>query len=291
MAAPSDRAPRLISPDELAPLLGDPAVVVIEIAFADDDTAFRAAHVPGSRWAHWKRLLWHATDREFPGASVVADRLGALGVPTGATIVLSGDPVQFGTYAFWVLQMLGCERLLLLDGGRMGWLDGGFPVESGSEIWEPAGYSTGAGDQRARVGRDGVLESVGRGDGLIVDLRSDEEYRGERVAPATAPFDHGAERKGRIPGAVHLSHQSLIDEHGRFRTVPELRAAVEAVGVGPETDVITYCRLSHRASLGWFVLSELLGHQRTRVYDGSWTEWGSIVGVPIEREPVEDPRR
>ncbi|HEY5295321.1 MAG TPA: sulfurtransferase [Gaiellaceae bacterium] len=286
MARLSNAAPRLIAPDELVPLLDDPAVVVIEIAFADDDTAFRTAHVPGSRWAYWKRLLWHATDREFPDASVIAERLGALGVPAGATIVLSGDPVQFGTYAFWVLQMLGCERLLLLDGGRMGWLEGGFPVESGSAASEPASYSTGGADLRARVGRDGVLESVGRGDGLILDLRSEEEYRGERVAPATAPFDHGAERKGRIPGAVHLPHQRLVADHGRFRTVAELRAAVEAVGVGPETDVITYCRLSHRASLGWFVLSELLGHERVRVYDGSWTEWGSIVGVPIELGPV-----
>jgi thiosulfate/3-mercaptopyruvate sulfurtransferase len=128
-----------------------------------------------------------------------------------------------------------------------------------------------------------VLDAMREGRSRILDLRSAEEYRGERVAPLSAPFDHGAERRGRIPGARHLPHDRLLREDGTFRPVEELRRSFDEVGVGPDDEVIAYCRLSHRASMGWFALTELLGHERVRVYDGSWTEWGSIVGVPIER--------
>jgi len=131
------------------------------------------------------------------------------------------------------------------------------------------------------VGRDEVLAALG-GEALILDLRSPEEYRGERVAPLTAPFDHGAERRGRIPGARHLFYERLLAEDGTFLPPDELRAAFREAGLVDGGDVIAYCRLGHRASLGWFLLSELLGHDRVRVYDGSWTEWGSIVGVPVE---------
>ena len=114
-------------------------------------------------------------------------------------------------------------------------------------------------------------------------VRSPEEYRGERVAPLTAPFDHGAERTGHIPGARHLYYEQLLSQDGCFLAAEELRAAFAHVGVRDGESVITYCRLSHRAALGWFVLTELLGHEKVKVYDGSWTEWGSIVGMPVER--------
>jgi thiosulfate/3-mercaptopyruvate sulfurtransferase len=276
--------PRLISSDELASRLGEPGVAVLEVAFVDDPAPFRSAHVPGSRWAHWKRLLWHETDREFADTATLAQRLGTLGVPGGATIVLVGDPIQFATYAFWVLHMRGWTDMQVLDGGRAAWLAGELPVESGdSERAAAAHEPPEAGDESSRIGRDGVLAAVRSGDRLLVDLRSVEEYRGERVAPTTAPFDHGAERAGRIPGARHLVHERLLRDDGTFRPPAELRAAFAEVGVRDGEPVITYCRLSHRASLGWFVLAELLGNRRAQVYDGSWTEWGSIVGVPVER--------
>jgi thiosulfate/3-mercaptopyruvate sulfurtransferase len=174
--------------------------------------------------------------------------------------------------------------MLVLDGGRAAWLAGELPVESGdSEHAAAAHEPPEAGDESSRIGRDGVLAAVRSGDRPLVDLRSVEEYRGERVAPTTAPFDHGAERAGRIPGARHLVHERLLRDDGTFRPPAELRAAFAEVGVRDGEPVITYCRLSHRASLGWFVLAELLGNRRAQVYDGSWTEWGSIVGVPVER--------
>ncbi|HEY8722985.1 MAG TPA: sulfurtransferase [Gaiellaceae bacterium] len=278
-----ERSPRVISASSLEARLGDPALAAIEVAFQNDDSAFREAHVPGARWSFWKELLWHDTDRQFPSAETLAARLGALGIEQGATIVLVGDPFQFGTYAFWVMHMLGRTELLLLDGGRRAWIEGGHPVESGRLDYPAARQAAAGEDMRARIGRDGVLDAMREGRSRILDLRSAEEYRGERVAPLSAPFDHGAERRGRIPGARHLPHDRLLREDGTFRPVEELRRSFDEVGVGPDDEVIAYCRLSHRASMGWFALTELLGHERVRVYDGSWTEWGSIVGVPIER--------
>lgn len=272
----------LVSCDELAARLGEPGLAVLEIAFEPSEAAFLEAHVPGSRWAHWKQLLWHETDRRFADPATMAARLGALGIGGGDELVLVGDPIQFATYAYWVLHMLGRESRVL-DGGRARWLAGGFPVEHGAAgAQQSVDHPLGVEDFSAAVGRDGVLARLGT-DVRIVDFRSAEEYRGERVAPVTAPIDHGAERRGRIPGARHLWFEQLLAPDGTFKPPEELRPVFRDAGVGDDDEVIAYCRLSHRASLGWFVLTRLLGHERVRVYDGSWTEWGSIVGVPIER--------
>lgn len=274
----------LVGAEELAARLGEPGLAVLEVALEPSDAAFREAHVPGSRWAWWKALLWHETDRRFPDPETLAARLGALGVGGSDTLVLVGDPIQFATYAFWVLHMLGRRDVLLLDGGRARWLAGGFPVESGEpQPVAAALHPAGEADFSASVGRDGVLESLG-GERVILDFRTREEYAGERVSPASAPIDHGAERRGRIPGARHLYYERLLADDGTFRTRDELGAVFAEAGVLPDDDVIAYCRLSHRASLGWFALTRLLGRDRVRVYDGSWTEWGSIVGMPIESE-------
>jgi thiosulfate/3-mercaptopyruvate sulfurtransferase len=275
---------RLVRAEELAGRLGDPGLAVLEVAFDPAREPFREAHVPGSRWAHWKTLLWHETDRRFPEPETMAARLGALGIGGDDELVLVGDPVQFGTYAHWVLRMLGRESRVL-DGGRARWLAGGFPVEAGDPSHEPREHPpfTGEPDFASLIGRDEVLAALG-GDALILDFRSPEEYRGERVAPATAPFDHGAERHGRIPGARSLHVELLLGEDGTLRSPEGLRDAFREAGLRDGDEVIAYCRLSHRATLGWFALHELLGHERVRVYDGSWTEWGSIVGMPVERE-------
>jgi len=275
---------RLIAPDELAGRLGDPSLAVLEVAFVDDDGPFREAHVPGSRWAYWKDLLWHDTDREFAEGDVLGARLSRLGVAGDQTVVLVGDPIQFATYAFWVLHLRGRTDVVVLDGGRASWLAGGFPTDAGDPERAPAVHPPlRGGDDSSRIGREEVLAAVRSGDRAILDLRSPEEYRGERVAPPTAPIDHGAERSGHIPGARHLYYEQLLRDDGRFRPPDELREAFAAAGVPHGEPVIAYCRLSHRASLGWFVLTQLLGRDDVRVYDGSWTEWGSIVGVPIER--------
>ena len=135
-----------------------------------------------------------------------------------------------------------------------------------------------------RIGRDDLRAHLGRSGRLVLDVRSPEEYAGDRVMPPPE-FDHGAERKGRIPGAVHLYYRDLLNDDDSFKSVAELQGIVDAVGATPATanEIVAYCRLSHRATLVWFALTHLLGHPNVKIYDGSWTEWGSIVGFPIER--------
>ena len=275
----------LVSPEWLVSRLDDPDVVVVEVSFYQPDkAAYFTGHIPGARYAYWKDLLWHELDREFPTSDVMSRRLGLLGVGDGTTLVLVGDPVQFATYAFWVLAMTGFEeQTAVLDGGHETWASRSYPLTTDQPVVEERTVTSGPGDDSCRIGRDEVLAGLHDPGRVLIDLRSDEEYTGARVAPLTAPFDHGAERRGHIPGARHLPRERLLNVDGTFKAFDQLQAEFVAVGATQGTEVVTSCRLSHRASLGWFVLTRLLGWDRVRVYDGSWTEWGSIVGYPIER--------
>jgi thiosulfate/3-mercaptopyruvate sulfurtransferase len=277
----------LISPAEVRDRLGGDDLALLEVSFKNSDASYRSAHLPGARWAYWKALLWDELRREFAAPEVLAERLGAYGVRDDQTLVVYGDPVQFGTYALWVLQAGGQRDVRVLDGGKEHWIAAGLPLttdEAELQAAPPRPY--GPQDRSSIVGRDVVLQTLQDGNGtVILDLRSPEEYSGERVSPydLVGTIDHGAERSGRIPGARHLYYRDLLRDDHTLRPPEELRAALAERGVGPDDHVIAYCRLSHRASLGWLALTEVAGHRSVQVYDGSWTEWGSMVGMPIER--------
>lgn len=276
----------LVTTSWLANHLADPTVVVLEVSIDPPDAAaYGGGHIPGSQFVYWKDLLWHDTDRQFPSPEVMARRLGKLGIGEDTTIALVGDPFQFAAYAYWVLTMTGHEaRCRLVDGGRRAWLSEQLPLST--EVFEPEARRLGVGpeDASSRVGRDAVRRGLGTADGpLLIDMRSPEEYLGERVSPPWLAYDHGAERGGHIPGAHHLFFEDLLDDNGTLLPIAHLRERFSAAGADGNRPVITYCRLSHRAALGWFVLTRILGTTDVQVYDGSWTEWGSIVGFPIER--------
>jgi thiosulfate/3-mercaptopyruvate sulfurtransferase len=284
--------PGLVSTDWLEANLGEPGVVVVEVSFYPPATAawFRG-HIPGSHYVWWKDLCWDAQERQFPPAGVMAQRLGELGVGDDSTLVLVGDPIQFATYAYWVLAMSGFEHLsVVLDGGHAAWEAEGRPLTDAPPMVPVPGVpSPGSPVSDARIGRDEVLAGLETPGRTLIDLRSTEEYVGLRVAPLTAPFDHGAERKGHIPGALHIPHDRLLADDGTFLAPDGVSAALEAGGVGQETEIVAYCRLSHRASLAWFALTRIADRPNVRVYDGSWTEWGSMVGMPVERSPEDSP--
>ena len=275
----------LVSTQWLAEHLDDPSVVILEVSIDPSDAAdYRSGHIPGAHFVYWKDLLWHDTDREFPSPDVLAKRLCALGVSDDTTVALVGDPFQFAAYAYWVMTMSGQEeRCVLVDGGRRTWVAEERPLTTDIPEAAIGDLTPGAVDFGPRIGRDEVRAGLGPDGPLLIDMRSPEEYRGERVSPPWLAFDHGAERGGHIPGAHNLFIDSVLTTTGTLLPRDELRKRFEAVGLTDDVDIVTYCRLSHRGSLAWFILTRLLGTSNVRVYDGSWTEWGSIVGFPVER--------
>tara|TARA_B100000586_G_scaffold226508_1_gene174370 strand:+ start:1182 stop:2036 length:855 start_codon:yes stop_codon:yes gene_type:complete len=275
----------LVNCSWLAERLEDPRVRVIEVSSDVNGAAYNEGHIPGALFWFWKDALWHASDREFVTSHEMALHLGRLGISQDSTIVLYGDPVQYGTYALWVLTMAGFQNVLLLDGSRTRWVAEGRPMTKEIPVFEEVHNLGGSEGTSSRLGRDDLLNKLGDPGRILLDVRSIEEYKGERVSPPGG-FDHGAERPGRIPGAVHLYYRDLLNEDDTFISREELKEKFSSKGVVPGSvnEVVTYCRLSHRATLAWFAMSHLLGLDNVKIYDGSWTEWGSIVGFPVERD-------
>ncbi len=267
--------------------LDDPGVAVAQIRYEPDEDDYTDGHIPGARWWDWKRLLWHPTDREFATPAQVAERLGAAGIGSDTTIVLYSGRNHYAMYAYWVLhELLGHRDVRVLDGSKQRWTLDGRPLSTDRPSIAPVTYRPTLieRDDSSRVSRDDVRANLGRPGRVLIDARSPEEYRGERVKPLPG-YDHGAERRGRIPGALNLHGRDLVDPvDSTLKSPAELERMFRAVGAAPDqaTEVVAYCRLAHRASAVWFATTKVLGWRHVRIYDGSWTEWGSIVGVPVE---------
>ncbi len=269
----------LVSTDWLADRLTAPNLRVVHVE------SKRVPHphcIPGAIRFFWKDLCWHPTDRELVTPAELADRLGVRGISADMTLVLTSETVQYATYAYWALTLAGHQNLKVLDGSLTKWLQDNPLEETPAPLSATVGSADNA-DINPRIGRDEVRAALGQPGHLILDVRSPEEYAGQRVMPPPG-FDHGAERSGRIPGAVSLYFRRLLNDDDTFRSLDELSELLRIVGVTPDggDTIILYCRLSHRATLVWFAMTQMLGYRNVRVYDGSWTEWGSIVGFPIE---------
>ena len=274
----------LVTPAWMHRHRNDPKVKLIEIAGLgqDDMAAYKTGHVPGAACWKWKDMLWDSHRRDFPEPEEFARRCAAAGISNDTTVVFYGEPVQFGIYAWWTFRYCGHKKVKVLDGARQGWTAAGRQlVTEVPPSAAPASYEPVKRVERMRIHRDKVLKVL-NGDTVILDGRSHEEYRGERVGAPGTP-DVGALRYGRIPGAKHVFFEDLLDANKAFRPAEELAALVAPSGATADKDIITYCRMSHRATVLYFVLNELLGYKKVKVYDGSWTEWGNLVNVPVER--------
>lgn len=274
----------LVEAEWLLENLENPNVVVLEIfmpgAAAGGENP---GTIPGARKLNWKDFIWESKRREFADPETLSKRLGELGISEEAEIVICGDPIQFGTYAYMALTMAGNKNVTILNGGKLRWLSLNLPTSHVNPTYPAVERSFQKVDRAVIVGRDEVLASLGGKEIQILDVRSEEEYLGLRVSPGSSPVDHGAQAWGRIPSAKHLYFGSLLAKDGRFLDPGALVEKFTSAGISLDRPIFLYCRLGHRASMAWFALSEIVGFEQSRVYDGSWTEWGSMVGMPVER--------
>lgn len=270
----------LIEADELELLLGDPSVRVVEVD--EDPTLYEKGHIPGAVSWNWTEDLHALPRREFIDIDDLRRLLLKSGVGSDTTVVLySGNNNWFASYAYWLLKYRGFDNVKLLNGGRKKWeLDSRELTNDLPEFKEPFTQPSIVGTrEELRALREEVLASVGKQ--TFVDVRSPEEFRGELLAPPHLPQEQ-AQVPGHIPGALNVPWAKAANEDGTFKSFEELRKLYEEAGV-KAGETIAYCRIGERSSHTWFVLQELLGHESVKNYDGSWTEYGSLVGVPVER--------
>jgi thiosulfate/3-mercaptopyruvate sulfurtransferase len=269
----------LVSTDWLAEHLDDPNVAVIEV---DENTAaYDENHIRGAHGWNWKTDMHAKVGRDYVDGAGLQDLLRAAGVNDGDTVVLyGGNNNWFAAYAYWIAKLRGFDNVVLLDGGRKKWeLEGRDLVTDAPADGQGNVTVTGGDRPDIRAMRDEVLGKAG--DGSFVDVRSPEEFRGEKLAPDHLPQEQ-AQVPGHIPGAANIPWAKAANDDGSFKSADELRALYEGAGIASDAEVIAYCRIGERSSHTWFALVELLGYPNVKNYDGSWTEYGSLVGAPVE---------
>jgi thiosulfate/3-mercaptopyruvate sulfurtransferase len=267
----------LVSADWVEQHLGDPQVVLVEV---DEDTsAYDKNHISGAARLDWKADLQDPIRRDFVNKEQFEALLSAKGIGNDDTVVLyGGNNNWFAAYAYWYFKLYGHDDVRLLDGGRKIWeLESRDLVEDVAQR-EPTQYQASGPDVAIRAFRDEVVGAIGTEN--LVDVRSPDEYAGRLLAPAHLPQEQ-AQRGGHIPTALNIPWSKAANDDGTFRSDADLRTLYSESGVDLDTDTIAYCRIGERSAHTWFVLHELLGVSNVKNYDGSWTEYGSLVGVPI----------
>ncbi|MGH7920414.1 MAG: sulfurtransferase [Candidatus Dormibacteraceae bacterium] len=274
----------LVSADWVQEHLDDPKIRLIEVD--EDVLLYRTGHLKGAVEIDWQRDLWHPVEREFIGPEAFADLLGRLGVDADTTVILYGDKSNWwAAYAYWFFQYSGHAKAKLLDGGRVKWEADGRELTREVPTVSSREHPVGRRNQAIRAYRDQVLQTlpqVENRSAALVDVRSPDEFSG-KVTHMPAYPQEGVLRGGHIPGARNIPWGKAVNEDGTFKSADQLRELYDGEGVTPDREVVVYCRIAERSSHSWFVLHELLGYENVTNYDGSWTEWGNAVGVPIEK--------
>ncbi|WP_225858070.1 MULTISPECIES: sulfurtransferase [Rhodococcus] len=272
------RSDVLVSTDWAQQNLNAPNVVFVEV---DEDTsAYDGGHIEGAVKLDWKKDLQDQVRRDFLDREQFSDLLSARGIANDDEVVLyGGNNNWFAAYAYWYFKLYGHDNVKLLDGGRKKWELEERPLSEDTVTRPSTTYRASEPDLSIRAFRDEAVDAIGVLN--LVDVRSPDEFTGKILAPAHLPQEQ-SQRPGHIPGALNVPWSKAANEDGTFKSDEELTAIYGEAGLDGSRDTIAYCRIGERSSHTWFVLKELLGHKNVKNYDGSWTEYGSLVGVPIE---------
>ena len=271
----------LVSTQWVADHGGDANVRLVEVDV--DTVAYEQGHIAGAVGWNWQTQLQQTVRRDLISKEEIEKLLGESGIDNDTTVVLYGDNNNwFAAWAYWQLKYYGHADVRLMNGGRARWESDGRPLTTDVSSHEAKSYSASEPNEDIRAYRDYVLAATNEGNIALVDVRSPDEFSGALLAPPNLPQE-GSQRGGHIPGASNIPWASAVDEDGTFKSAEALKELYGAQGIDGSRETIAYCRIGERSSHTWFVLSEILGFDNVRNYDGSWTEWGSIVGAPIAK--------
>lgn len=271
----------LVSTQWVQDHLDDGSIRIVEVD--ENPDLYREAHIPGAIGFDWKKDLQDPVRRDFLGPREFGELMGSRGISNDHTVVLYGDRNNwFAAYTYWYFRYYGHDKVKLMNGPREKWIAEGRPTTTEVPNYPPQTFHTKEPDESIRARRDEVLAALGK-DVKLVDVRSPAEFAGEIISPAGYEQE-GAQRAGHIPGAINVPWAQAVNEDGTFKSREELERLYREKGVlEDDKPVIAYCRIGERSAHTWFVLHELLGYDKVENYDGSWTEWGNMVAVPIER--------
>jgi len=272
---------KVIQPEELKRLIGSGEVKIIEVDY-DPENAYKLGHIPGALLMDWRKDLNKFPERDIIDPEGFEKLMSRLGVSNEDLVVLYGDYNNwFAAFAFWVFEMYGHNKVKILNGGRNKWIDLGYPMTTEEPNPRKSEYKVDKVDLTKRVTFIDVLKRLRAPNVVLVDVRSPAEYKGEITAPPEYPNEQ-AQRGGHIPGAVNIPWAQAVLGDGTFKPLEEIKRLYEEKGVTSDKEVVVYCRIGERAAFTYFVLRHLLNYRNVKVYDGSWSEWGNLVGVPIE---------
>jgi thiosulfate/3-mercaptopyruvate sulfurtransferase len=273
--------PVLVTTEWLAEHLNDDSVVVAEVD--ENPDLYDEGHIAGAVKLHWREDLQDPVERDLVDKPSFERLMSERGISNDSTLVLYGDKNNwFAAYAYWYLKIYGHEDVRILDGGRQKWIDQGRELTIETPQRQQSEYTASERDESIRTYRDTVKDGIGEQSKALVDVRSPQEYSGDLISPPGYEQE-GAQRAGHIPTAASIPWATAVRDDGTFKSADELRDLYEGKGVTPEKEVTAYCRIGERSAHTWFVLRELLGYETVKNYDGSWTEWGNLVDVPIEK--------
>jgi thiosulfate/3-mercaptopyruvate sulfurtransferase len=274
----------LVSTDWVVQNLTAPNVRLVEVDV--DTSAYDQGHIPGAVGWNWQTQLQDNIRRDLIDRTALEALLGKSGISNDTTILLYGDNNNwFAAYAFWQMKYYGHKDVRLINGGRKKWLEEKRPTTTEATNVAPGTYRASGTDESIRARRDEVLSIVeGRKRGHLVDVRSVDEFTGKILAPPG--LSETAQRAGHIPGAANIPWAQAANEDGTFKSFDALANLYQSKGVSGTDEVIAYCRIGERSSHTWFVLKYLLGYNDVRNYDGSWTEWGNLIGAPVVNQTV-----